>query len=336
MVKLVISENESGQRLDRFLKKYMQKAPLSMIYRLIRKDVKVNGRREKAEHMLSEGDEITLYMPEDRLIELTGKRSGMGDNTARHSKRQFRIAYEDDEIVIVSKPKGLLVHGDGREKKNMLTNQVQGYLKDKGEFDPASERTFSPSPVNRLDRNTTGLVIFGKNAAALRTFAGYMRERECIEKYYLTLVYGELRDVMILGGRIVRDEDSNTSRIASGEDGRPVETRVRPVACGGGFSLVEAELVTGRTHQIRAHLAEAGFPPAGDAKYGDRRVNEMMKRRFALTTQLLHAWRLVFGDIEGRYAYLSGKETRAELPAEFMRIADGLGFAGALREVTGN
>ena len=364
MIKIEIGKNDKGQRLDRFLKKYFDAAPLSMIYRLIRKDVKVNGKRGKEATLLEEGDVLTVYITEEQAAQLHRGRSsldgaqygdGRGDKRKK-AARQFKVAYEDDEMLIVSKPFGLLTHGDRTEKKNTLANQVAGYLQEKGDYDPAAEQTFRPSPVNRLDRNTTGLVIFGKTAEATRRLAAMFREKGTVQndgsvqraagggacdrigKFYLTIVSGRLEDEMVIDGALEKDEATNTvnvylqnsGRIEHAEASGRIEhaeasgreksagakrsvTIVRPVAWSDEhsspdarsmgsrktrdiYTLVEAELVTGRTHQIRAHLAAAGFPIIGDSKYGDSRVNKRVKEKYGLTTQLLHAFRLEFAD----------------------------------------
>ena len=158
MIKITITENQGNQRLDRFLKKYFDRAPLSHIYKLIRKDVKVNGKRQKEDTMLAAGDELTIYLSEEDAKAL--------QTVKKHvkAKRQFRIAYEDENILVCEKPFGLLTHGDHTEKKNHLANQVVDYLIQTGAYQPRLEKTFTPAPANRLDRNTTGLVIFGKHA----------------------------------------------------------------------------------------------------------------------------------------------------------------------------
>ena len=364
MIKIEIGKNDKGQRLDRFLKKYFDAAPLSMIYRLIRKDVKVNGKRGKEATLLEEGDVLTVYITEEQAAQLHHGRNslagaqygdGRGDKRKK-AARQFKVAYEDDEMLIVSKPFGLLTHGDRTEKKNTLANQVAGYLQEKGDYDPAAEQTFRPSPVNRLDRNTTGLVIFGKTAEATRRLAAMFREKGTVQndgsvqraagggacdrigKFYLTIVSGRLEDEMVIDGALEKDEATNTVNVylqnsgriehaeasgrlehaeASGREksagAKRSVTIVRPVAWSDEhsspdarsmgsrktrdiYTLVEAELVTGRTHQIRAHLAAAGFPIIGDSKYGDSRVNKRVKEKYGLTTQLLHAFRLEFAD----------------------------------------
>ena len=312
MVKLIITENEAGQRLDRFLRKYFKKATLSFIYKLIRKDVKINGRRAREDNMLCQGDELSIYMPEEKAKELAT------NNRKKTSKRQFKIAYEDDNILIADKPWGLLTHGDSHEKKNTLVNQVCGYLQDKGEYDPSKEKTFTPAPVNRLDRNTTGLVVFGKNAAALRNLTRSLRKHDNIEKYYMTIVCGSMAEPVFLNENLKRDTNRNISAVSSDGSGKAAATYVKPVSTGKDFSFVEVRIFTGRTHQIRAHLAHAGFPLAGDRKYGDPAVNRRLKKE-GITTQLLHACRLEFkGRIEGM-EYLEGIKAEAPLPPEFLR-----------------
>ena len=313
MVKLTITENEAGQRLDRFLRKYFRRAALSAVYKMIRKDIKLNGKRAREDTMLQAGDELSLYMSEEEIGRLTA------DNKTKTARRQFRIAYEDDNILIADKPWGLLTHGDSHEKKNTLANQVCGYLQETGAYDPSGEKTFTPSPVNRLDRNTTGLVIFGKNAAALRLLAGMIRERDSIEKYYLTIVCGCLSEPMMLDDRLEKDSIRNFAGIASGGKGKEAVTYVKPVASGKEFSLAEVRIFTGRTHQIRTHLAHAGFPLAGDAKYGSSKVNACLKKH-GVTTQLLHAYKLKFTGMLGELADLEGKTVEAALPKEFVRV----------------
>ncbi len=319
MVKITINENEADQRLDRFLRKYFRKASLSGIYKMIRKDVKLNGRRVREDTMLAAGDCLDIYISEEQLKTLTEARE------KQHARRQFKIAYEDDNILIAEKPKGLLTHGDVHEKKNTLVNQVCGYLQGTGEYIPSREKTFTPAPVNRLDRNTTGLVIFGKNAAALRSFTRLIRERDSIEKYYLTILCGTLEQQLMLNDRLLKDGDRNVSRIAEGGEGKDAATYVKPLHHAQGFTLAEVRIFTGRTHQIRVHLADAGFPLAGDAKYGGAESNGQMKK-LGITTQLLHAYRLRFAEMPQEYAQLEGKTIEAALPADFSRIVETLKF----------
>lgn len=371
MVEIGIGTNEQGQRLDRFLRKYLPDAPLSLIYRMVRKDVKVNGKREKNVYMLEEGDVVTLYLDQNHVDAFrgAGDRGRTGPEQRQSGKkprRTFRIAYEDNEILIADKPAGLLTHGDKTEKSKHLANQVLDYLIEKGEYSPRNEKTFAPAPVNRIDRNTSGLVIFAKSYDALKRFNEYIRERKKIRKIYLTIVCGTISREMTLSGIIEKDEARNVSSMkkssaagaASGREaakektdregfdagadgaestadgaessGRTAVTHVKPLRYGTiegirstGFTLAEVEIETGRTHQIRVQLADAGYPLAGDPKYGDAKVNRMLAEKFGLTHQLLTAARLEFGDMDD-YPELSGKTVEADLPRVFRKVTSSM------------
>lgn len=384
MREITITSNDAGRRLDRFLRKYLKNASLGEIYKLIRKDIKVDGKRRDQSYMLNEGEVLNLYIADEVLDKLTGvSTTGSSDRPSRVSssdsrsshraKRQFRIIYEDANVLIVSKPYGLLTHGDRHEKKNHLANQVRDYLIEKGEFDPSSEKVFSPAPANRLDRNTTGLVLFGKTAAALKALNEAIRE-DLTDKYYMTVACGIIDQEMTLTGTLTKDEQANKvsinlnstapdhsarshsggsdpcqSSADSGARAREVITGVRPVRAlklDGSMdaTLVEIKLVTGRSHQIRAHLASIGHPLAGDLKYANaipkgkssadvhlrtsassqdiRRINEYFARRYHITTQLLHAYRISFASegLPQAIEYLAGRSFTAGLPPAFEKI----------------
>lgn len=320
MIRLEIGKNEEEQRLDRFLRKYFRKASLGRIYKMIRKDVRVNGKRVAIETFLSQGDQVDIFISDDEAESYRETKK-----TVR-ALRQFAIAYEDSKMLVVSKPFGLLTHGDANEKKNTLANQVLGYLTEKGDYLPRIEKTFVPSPVNRLDRNTTGLVIFGKDAETLKQLNQKIRDRDSIEKYYMTIVSGDLRQSMVLRDTMVKDGKTNTITIQDepDSDSKWMESRVKPIrhspkiskeANGQSdnlpaYTLVEVQLITGRSHQIRAQLAAAGYPIIGDAKYGNAKTNRLMKSKFGLTTQLLHSYKLV----------IDGNVVEAPIPDEFQRI----------------
>lgn len=322
MLKIVITENQAGQRLDRFLKKYFNNASLGTIYKLIRKDVKINGRRGNESTMLAQGDELTLYVSGETAAGLRKEKPRV------KVKKQFKIAYEDENVLVAEKPFGLLTHGDRTEKKNHLANQVIDYLIEKGDYNPRRETTFVPAPANRLDRNTTGLVVFGKNAAALQTLNRMIREKDRIHKLYLTIVAGRLERPVRLKAKMTKDTGKNmVSVLSEEEEGKVMETIARPLAHanwkGRDYTLTEVEILTGRTHQIRAHLAKAGYPVIGDVKYGDRKVNAIMEKEFGLTTQLLHAYKLIFEEDssdQGIQALCLPKTVESQMPPDFERI----------------
>ena len=371
MKQIEITANDAGRRLDRFLRKYLPKASLSSIYKIIRKDVKVDGRRRGEEYILAEGEILSLYLSDDMISELrgctdsdfsdgnSGGNHGNRDNrnnqnngnnrNARNggnkkARRNFKIIYEDENILAVDKPFGLLTHGDGIEKKNHLANQVKDYLIEKGDFNPRTEKVFAPAPANRLDRNTTGIVICGKTSPALKGLNEMIR-KDLVRKFYVTIVHGRIDREMRLGGYLVKDHNTNKVEIrkASPEgsgsvsktslggrpggrpeaspEGKEVVTIVRPIKVlsdgRNEYTYIEVELVTGRTHQIRAHLASISHPLIGDVKYGGKKV-------FGLSTQLLHAVRLEFsGSVEG-LEYLENMTLEAPLPEDFDKILEAL------------
>ena len=324
MIEIIITENQGGQRLDRFLKKYFDKAPLSLIYKMIRKDVKVNGKRSTKEAMIQAGDRLVVYLSEEDAKALQTQKKRV------RAKRQFSIAYEDENLLIAEKPFGLLTHGDKTEKKNHLANQVVDYLIEKGEYNPRADRTFTPAPAGRLDRNTTGLVMFGKNASALQELNRLIREKDAIGKYYLTIVSGHMTRPLRLRNRMTKDEKKNMISVLPEEsdEGKLMETMAWPLQAAQyrdkWFTLVKVEIITGRTHQIRAHLARAGYPVIGDTKYGSPAINRMMQQAFGLNTHLLHAWQLEFRKPAGVLADLEGKTVEASLPEQFERIKTSL------------
>ncbi len=339
MREIVITSNDADRRLDRFLRKYLPGASLGEIYKMIRKDVKVDGKRAAESYVLREGDVLRLYLKDEDFERVKGSShdAGRAEGTAgndKRARRTFGIVYEDDNVLMASKPFGLLTHGDSHEKKHHLANQVKDYLIETGAYDPRAETIFTPAPVNRLDRNTTGVVLFGKTAAAMRELSRMIREDE-IRKFYLTITCGVIDKDLWLGGTLVKDEAANKVRILKDGDGKAVETIVRPLevlSFGEGLkaTLCEVELVTGRSHQIRAHLAAAGHPLIGDSKYATRsaaNVNDFVEKRFRLTTQLLHADRIEFLDSASDseiLGYMAGRAFDCDLPKRFSVILDGL------------
>lgn len=328
MITITINDNDKNQRLDRFMRKYYKNAPLSYIYKLLRTGVKVNGKKVAQNTVLALGDRLTLDISEEEQKKYL---AGKSHPTA---KVQFDIAYEDENILIVDKPHGLLTHGAQGENKNTLVNQVVSYLIASGAYSPELEKTFSPAPANRLDRNTTGLVMFGKNAEAIKSLSAMLRGDGCICRYYKTIVWGEVKGDITLRDVMAKDNKANISRTASeGGEGKLLETRVVPLKRSKGFTFLEAELITGRSHQIRSQLANAGYPILGDVKYGGAGqkgaenigknvMGKIPQDVLRLRSQLLHSHRLLFKNCHPFLSYMEGKEISSSLPKEMLKIKE--------------
>lgn len=317
-----ITDKDCNQRIDKFLKRMLKDAPVSFIYKMFRqKDVKVNGKKAQIDYILKEDDVVDIYLKEE-LLEQFRKESLL-----RPVKADFPILYEDENILVVDKPKGILAHGDEGEKRITLQNMVLNYLHNKGEWDPNDISGFVPSPAHRLDRNTSGIIIFGKNLPTLQELLTLFRERTQIEKRYTLLVRGNnIPEKGQIDFPLLKDPKTRLVKVSTIKSGaKPALTeyrRLKSYHCG--FALVEAELKTGRTHQLRVHFAYIGHPIVGDGKYGDFKVNENFDKMYGLKNQFLHASYFKFLKIEGRLSYLSGKEIVSPLPEKEKKILDSL------------
>lgn len=324
MREIVIRENESGQRLDKFLAKYMALAPKSFFYKMMRKkNITLNGKKAQGKEQLKQGDVVKLFLSDETVEKFRPKQTV-------YARKKLDILYEDRHTLFVNKPAGMLSQ-KAKPSDQSLVEYLTAYLLESGQLTEEELRTFHPSVCNRLDRNTSGIVAAGKTLAALQTLSAMFRERS-VRKYYLCLVYG-----VVSGEKKIRaflTKDGRTNRVtverkkgtpnsgADISDGKEsfIETEYRALRTDGEVTLLEVHLITGKTHQIRAHLAAEGYPIIGDYKYGNRDVNDIFRRKYGLTSQLLHSYRLCFPECEGELAELSGKEIKAPVPELFRKI----------------
>ena len=307
MKTITIGKNDAGQRLDKFLTKTFRNLPVSMMYKYIRqKDIKLNGKRCEISTRLQQGDVLSLYVKDEFLTETAPVYDFLT------ASRQLDILYEDRHLLLLNKKAGLLVHPDEREFRDTLIARVQRYLYEKGEYDPAAENSFAPALVNRIDRNTCGIVIAAKTAAALRILNDKLKNRE-IEKYYLCIVHGILdKKEDTLYGYLEKDEKRNQVTVIreSREGARSIATRYQVLEERHHLSLLEIQLLTGRTHQIRVHMASIGHPLLGDGKYGSNALNRGtgFNRQALCSYKLRFAFQTPAEDLD----YLNGREFAVE------------------------
>lgn len=285
---LKINKNDAGQRLDKFLTKAVRGLPMSMMYKLIRtKKIKCNRKRTEPNVMLAEGDEIQLFI-KDEFFDSPERDEG----SIYSIEPKLEICYEDENILLCNKRPGVLVHEDTDGADNTLIMHIKAYLWRQGEYDPESEQSFAPALCNRIDRNTGGIVIAAKNAEALRLMNEKIRNDE-IRKFYYCVVHGIPRERQkTLHGWLRKDSKNNTVQVSDSKlpGSKEIITKYRVLNTQNGNSLLEVELVTGRTHQIRAHMAHIGHPLLGDGKYGINRDDKKRGYKF----QALYACRLTF------------------------------------------
>ena len=307
MREIKIAKNDAGQRLDKFLTKALD-LPIGLLYKSIRtKKIKVNRKRAENNTVLAEGDTIQCFLAEEFFAKLD--QASEVSLSFANIKPKLDIVYEDENIMLLNKRPGVSVHEDEDSKVNTLIAHIQAYLYKKGEYDPKDEQSFAPALCNRIDRNTGGIVIAAKTAEALRVMNEKIRLRE-IDKLYLAAVHGiPTKKEATLTGYLIKDEKLNKVRVYDKDAPRGAKniiTKYRVVATKGSDALIEVELLTGRTHQIRAHMAHIGHPLIGDGKYGVNRTDRAEGYKY----QALYSYKLRFS-FKGEPSvleYLNGKE----------------------------
>lgn len=295
MKSFTVNKNDSGQRLDRVLLKMFPSLPRSLMYKEIRKkNIKINKKRCDASYTLCEGDVVELYLKDDVLQEKKTYYDFM------RAPKELDIVYEDKNLILINKKAGILCHPDGREYVNTLISSVKRRLYENGEWNPKDE-SFTPALANRLDRNTSGIIIAAKNAAALKELNAAIKSRD-IEKHYLAAVHGKFKDKSAtLEAYITKDEKKNTVKVYDSEtdNSKKIITKYTVLDCYEDNSLIDIDLITGRTHQIRAHMAHIGHPLIDDGKYGKE------TGRFR---QALCSYKLIFKNGFNLLSYLEGRE----------------------------
>lgn len=374
MQSLTIGPNQAGQRFDKFLHKYLPEASSGFLYKMLRKkNITLNGKKAEGKELLKEGDLVQLFFADDTFTKFTGgvtscpvqdsgskrpndsahdtlKAHTAQYEVAYHKLKGIQVIYEDDHALILNKPSGILTQ-KASNADSSLNEWMIGYLLHNGSITEEELHSFKPSVCNRLDRNTSGLVLCGKSLAGSQALSKLIHDR-AVRKFYRTIVGGTITESCHIEGYLVKDEKTNTVRVtavaheqpsgrdkstaqgqsfwqpskaaprqSAGNDAALIHTAYVPLKqIEGKYTYLEVELITGKTHQIRSHLSGVGHPLLGDYKYGSKRLNEAFRQKYRLTEQLLHAYRLEFPTLKGTLAGLSDRTVTAPLPEFFIKI----------------
>ena len=294
---------------------YLKEAPNSFFYKMLRKkNITLNGKKADGTEKLKCGDEIRLFLSDETYEKFAGK----VQPKEKFPMAKLNIVYEDSNVIFINKPAGMLSQKSVPSDVS-LNEYLLGYLEKSGQWKQEESKAFRPSVCNRLDRNTSGMVICGKSMAGLQQMAALLKDRS-LHKYYLCLVKGVMTESQHLEGYLLKDENSNQVKIfqKETEGAAHIITEYEPLYTDGEATLLKVTLVTGKSHQIRAHLSSIGHPIIGDPKYGDRKVNAFFRETHGIKNQMLHAWKLTFPELAEPLDNLSEKSFEAE-PAGLMK-----------------
>ena len=312
MKEFIITSGESGRRLDKYIMHVLPGAQVSFIYKMLRKkNIVLNGKKASGNEQLCEGDIIRFYLADETFEHF----SGCEEIPVDLSSMMPPVIYEDDDVLMVDKPEGML--SQRAKADDISLNEIcLSYVRTLDSFD--NNDTYTPSICNRLDRNTSGIVTFAKTYRAARVLSEAFRDHT-LGKYYKCILAGKVEPTD-LEGYLVKDGKTNTVKIVSEKNaGDFIKTRITPVRTNGEISLVDINLVTGKTHQIRAHLASIDHPIIGDPKYGDKVINDKYRKEYGIRSQMLVCFRMVFPD-DLELKQIAGKTFEIPLPAEFEKV----------------
>ncbi len=337
MREIPISKAQEGQRMDRFLGKCLPLASGGFLHKMLRKkNIKLNGQKAEGNEKLKSGDVIQIYFSDETFEKFrgnAGKETGTSQKTERTAqakiplnkeqtdlRKKVKVLYHDEDIVILHKPAGMLSQKSVKEDDS-INDYLLDLCKKEGWIDSNTLEFFRPSIANRLDRNTSGIVLCGISTKGLQFLAKILRDRT-IAKYYLALVKGHVKGGKKVKGYLSKDKEKNMVYFSEvpGQDAAPIETEYKVVRAGKDASLLRVRLITGKSHQIRAHLAAEGYPIIGDYKYGDRNVNQQLKRGLGITYQMLHSYEIDFGKL------MAGRVVRDPIPKDFAKAMDLFGL----------
>lgn len=328
MRQITVSGNEAGQRLDKLLSKVLSEAGKSFIYKMMRKkNITLNGSKCTGSEITRVGDEIKIFLSDETFEKFAGPEKKPAQVIKPKNKVKLKIVYEDEQMVLIDKPTGMLSQ-KAKESDISLVEYLIDYLLDSGSISEEELKTFRPSICNRLDRNTSGMVICGKTLPALQILSEAIKDRT-IDKFYLAVVKGIVKESLEIRGFLYKDEKTNKVTVYKESEKKlpdgalPIRTEYKPLrlTADGRNTLLEVKLITGRTHQIRAHLSSIGHPIIGDMKYGDEKLNKLYKDKFKINSQMLHSYRIEMpGKLREPLSYLAGREFTTEIPKEFNAV----------------
>ncbi len=351
MKELVIGDGEAGKRFDKLLFTYLNEAPSSFVYKMLRKkNITLNGKKATGSEKLATGDVVKIFLADETFDKFhkAPKEDNTNKNLLKTQVAKLSVIYEDDNFILMNKPYGML--SQKAKPEDISINEIMlEYLKEKNDKSMHSPDTFKPSICNRLDRNTTGIIIGGKSLKGLQTAAEMLKLRSA-DKYYLALVSGRIEDASLIKGYLHKNEHTNkvviknksddteetfcndsqhdelnSAETKTTENATYIETYYEPLAARNDMTLVKVKLITGKTHQIRAHLSSIGHPIIGDPKYGSEKINIQFRDKYGIRHQLLHAYEFVFPELSGDFSYISKKAFTAEPPKAFRIMIDEIG-----------